>query len=423
MKKTSQILFQVVCFILISTGPALAQYDKNRTFKYLQETFNQHDKTLNNFLIVELEHYLHLFPKSKHARRVQYMLGNIHEKEGKKHIAVASYLKMLFLYPSAAGIAESTDSLHELITTDKSFANKREWLLDEIKKGSVKSYSANSYFRYLKIMMELDHKKLQEWTMDSCREFIRAFPTDKRNERVLIWIADLYMKDKDYKEAVTSYFKVTTVYPKSSLMPEIFYKRGVLKYEHLKENEAAIKVLGELVKKYPKSKFAAEALFLSGEIKEKKLKDYKGAIADYRKLVGTHSKSKKAADALWEIAVINKSKLKNHKAAILAYNKIVKKYPKNEKAIEAMEEAAKLYRSPLKDYESAAKTYARIADMYPSYKRAPDRLMEAGSICESNLKNTRKALVYYQRVIDMFPGHKKAQAAAKRIEKISKAKK
>ena len=422
MKKSRWTIFYSLFFVLIFVTPAAAKHSQSKTFKYLEKTFNLHDKKLRDLMIIELEHYLQIFPKSKHARPVQYMLGNIYEDMGEENYAVASYLKMIFLYPKSTKRKESIEPLKKLIAEEKSYAEKREWLLGRIKKSYVKSYSAKGYFRYLETLIELDHRKLYEWTMDSCREFIRAFPNDKKTSRVSVWLADLYVKEKNYREADSSYVKFTIVYPKSLLMPEVLYKYGTLKYEKLKEYEKAIELLGKIVKKYPKSKFADDALMLSGEIREKKLKDHKGAIADYRKLADKYSKSKNAVEALWRIAEIN-SKLKSYLASISAYEEIVKKYKKNEKGIEALEEAAHLYYSKRKDYLSAAKSYARIAEIYPDYKKAPHRLMEAASIFEKKLKDSEKAVTYYKKVIAKFPAHKKAKDAAKRIEKIHKRKK
>lgn len=395
-------------------------YSADRTFKFLEESFKRHDKKMHDFLIAELEHYLELFPKSKHARRVQYMLGSIYEKDGKKDLAVASYLKMLFLYPSAAGIAESTDSLHELISTQKSYEKKRNWLRKQIKKVSIKSYSDEGYFKYLDVMIRLDQPKLRDWTLDSCRAFIISFPSSRKNEQVLVWIADIYDQEKKFSEAEASYRKFVTVYPNSPLLPAIRYKQGVLLYENLKKDKDAVEVMATLVKKYPNSKYAVKALLLSGEIKEKKLKDYKAAIADYRRLADKYPKDENAVEALWTIAKINQVKLKDYKTANYFYSEIVNRYPKNEKGVKALEEMAKIYKGQLKDYDAAASTYARIARLYPDYEKAVQRLLDAGTICESKLKDYRRAISYYQIILEKFGSHKKAETARKRIQSASK---
>ena len=124
-------MFRKVLFLLtfLFSVNVIAQYNAERVFAFLEDTYNKHDKYLYDILAVELEHYLKIFPKSPNAARVQQMLGNVYNEKKKTDEAIASFLKMFCVYTDVANVAGNTDELRQLIATDKSYADKKEWLM------------------------------------------------------------------------------------------------------------------------------------------------------------------------------------------------------------------------------------------------------------------------------------------------------
>jgi TolA-binding protein len=412
-------MFRKVLFLLtfLFSMNVIAQYNSERVFAFLEDTYNRHDKYLYDVLVVELEHYLKILPKSPNAARVQQMLGNVYNEKRKNDEAIACFLKMFCVYPDVANVAGNTDELRQLIANDKSYADKRDWLMGLLDQGVPNRSVQDSYFSYLGILMELNQSGLREWTIKECRDYILIYPDDARNEQVLRWMADTYVAKKDYREGVVIYSKYSFLYPNKPNEPSVLFKKAQVTYENLHDEAQALTILNGVINDYPNDAVIPDALFLRGVISEKESKNYKDAIADYRQLVDNHADNPKVIDALERTADIDEKNLKDYRATIDVLNEIVEKTKDDSKGIDALEHIGTLYERQLSDYTAAAATYARIADKYPNYEKAPDRLIDAGQLCEGKLDDYQKAISYYQMVVDKFPGNKKAEDARKRIEK------
>lgn len=410
-------LILILAAILIAAGTATAQYDAEKLFTFIQDTYNRHDKNLYAFLIEELNQYAEIFPDEKNTAEVHYLLATVYEAKGDKHETLVSYFKTMYLYPNSTRHEASANAARKIISGEKAFANKQEKLLAVVDGQFGGENTADRYFDYLGFLMELDEPKLYSWTLDESRRFISRFPSDKRVDMVLRWTADVLTKKGDHREAAVSFLKLDYAYPESPLLPYTRYSRAVILYKELGENEKAVEVFTQVATAYPDSDYAGASLFMLGEIKQKKLKDYKGAIADYRKLVDVYPKNAKGVEALLAIADIHADKLAAPADAIAVYDELVEKYAADERGLKALEKAGDLYRGKLQDFTKAAEYYAKIAELYPNYEKAPDMLLRAGSLCEDKLKDYKKAVEYYEIILEKFPDHRMTSEAKRRIAK------
>jgi len=405
--------------LLIQSG-VFAQYNPGAYFNYLEETFNEHQNSLQNILIDELNYFLLLFPEDENAGRAQYMLASVYNKKGKEHEALAAYLKMIYLYPSSAAIKANVDDLRRLIANERSYRDSQPFLLEVIEENKSGMSTADAYHRYLEVLVSLKKSGLLDSGIESSREFIRRFPNDSRHADAVLWMADFFTYSKDYAEANTTYQKFGRIFPNNPKMADIRYKQGALHYNHLRSHEKGMSYLSDMVNNYPDSPLVGNAIFLIAEIKEKKQKNYDGAIADYQMMAERYPTNENSPEALWRIAKIYDNEKKDYQQSIAAYNALLAGYPSTEKGPEALEEIAEMYRKNFNDYENAAIALARIADSFPEYEKAPDRLIDAGKLMSDKLEDHQRAIDYYQRVVDNFPNSKKVKDANKRIEKATK---
>ncbi len=206
--------------------------------------------------------------------------------------------------------------------------------------------------------------------LSDCREFIQLFPTDERNDQVLLWIADIYNANGKKYEAEVSYLKFEILYPESTLLPYAMMRKSKLLSNKLKKVGQAMETLDRIVSKFPNCKNAGDALYKLGEIKEKKQKDYKSALTNYRRLVDNYPQNSNVINALFAIAKINKDKQKNYLAAIATYNEIVDRDTTEINETKALKEIASIYKKYLKDLGKTAETYQRIADININYEMA-----------------------------------------------------
>ena len=396
-----------------------AQYDTNELFTYLEEIYNQNNKKLYDFLIVELNQFMESFPDSEKIADVCFLLAKVYQDKGEEHEAVAAYYKTMFLYPNYSQHKKCADIIREIIAKKKrAFKNKKEKLLNILNGQFTGETIADRYYDYLKFLFQLDEAKLYDWTLANARIFLRQFPNDSHIDTVTQWIADLYARKGEALQATVSYMKLSYTNPNSPLLPYSLYSRGKLLCQKLGKYEDGISVFNRIISDYPKSQYASASLFMLGEIKEKKMKDYDGAIADYTKLVNTDPQYKKSVVALLHVCDIYAKKKKDYPAAIAAYNEVIEKFKSHTSAANALEKIGDIYKSKLKDYKKSAETYAKIVELYPAYEKAPDMLLEAGSVCEVKLKDYDKAIEYYQLVINNYSENKKASVAKKRISKV-----
>lgn len=419
MEKIKRLInLMVIITIIFCVGKLNAQYDQQKVYTFLKEVFDRHDKNLHDMLLTELNHYIYTFPKSKHSADAQYLLGKVYDEKGATPEALASFLKIIYLYPESSHNSEWAELVSKIVVTEKDYEKQKDEILEIVDKKRTKIKIEDRYFDYLTLLKKLDQLGLDDWFLTSCLEFMKFYPADKRNDQVQLWIADIYVQQDNNNEAEVSYQKFCTLYPKSELLPECIFKRGALLYNKFKKNEQAIELLDSVVTEFPENIYAANALFLTARIKEKKLKDYQAAKADYRKLVDNYPTNSNVIDLLFTIAKINKDKLKNYLAAISVFNEIVDRDTTNYKSVEALEEVAIIYKKNLINYSKTAETYKRIADIYLYRDKAVDKLFKAGLICERKLKDNQKAITYYRILLDRYPKHKKAKDAEKRINKI-----
>jgi TolA-binding protein len=411
-------VFILHCATFTITTNLTAQYEEDKAFIFMKEMFDRHDKKLQDFLVIELTHYINTFPDGVHSEDARYMLSKVYEEKGDKNEAIASFLKMIYLYPNSSKKAEWADLVRNIVANEKKYGNKKTEIFTVIEQQMTDRTATDRYFDYLLLLKTLDQSKLYDWFLSSCREFITLYSDDNRNDQVTLWIAETYSKKKKNEQAEASYLKFNLLFTDSPLLPQAIYKRGALLYDKLKKSDLAIEELNRVVAEYPESTYAAEALFKLATIKEKKLKEYQAAMTDYRKLTDLYPNSPKAFDALFRVADLYKGKLKDYPAAVTAYNEIVTKDSVGAHGPLALEEIATIYKRNLKDQGKAAETYKQISDTYPTYDKAADRLYEAGMIYERKIKDQQKAIEYYQLVVEKYPTHKKARDAKKRLSKM-----
>lgn len=410
-------LILIVTFLFTATIPSNAQFNTDKLFAFLQETYNQHDKKLHEFLVIELNQFVKSFPDSANVADACFVLAKVYQEKGKKHEALATYYKTMFLYPNFSKHKECADIVREIIAKERAYRDKKEKLAAILDGEFTGETTADKYYFYLNFLMELDESKLFDWTLAETRQFFYQFPNYVHIDTVVKWIADLYAKKGDGREAAVSYLKLGYTHPDSPLLPYSLYSRSMLLYQKLGKYEAAMNVFEQIISVYPESEYASASFFMLGEIKEKKMKDYEGAITDYRKLVDTNPQYKKSVYALLAIADIYSKKKNDYPAAIAAYNEIIEKYQTHSLGVSALEKIGDIYKDKLKDYKKSAEYYAKIAELYPAYEKAPDMLLKAGTVCEDKLNDYKKAIEYYQLVVDKYSEHKKASTAQKRLSK------
>jgi len=418
MRKAKLVpLLLTLCFAVSTAAPLFAKYDPDRAYQYFRETFDLHNRSLTGYLLSEMDQYLNVFPEGKHAAEVQYLMGKVFEEDRSKNNALACHLKLIFLYPESSHRSESADVVRNLLANEKRYAENKDAVIQAM--GQVEAHRSfeDRYFAYLGLLATINESSLFDWSLSSCRDFIRLFPKDKRSDRVLQWMCDIYAAKGKEDPAASCYAQFATLYPESDYLPQVLNSQGMLLYKEIEDYEKAIEVLKSVYTLFPEGDDAAHAMYLVGEIKEEELDDYKGAIEHYRKCVDVYTTSPKAPDALWNIAKIQRYELEDPEAAVLILREFIQKYAGDPRAKKALVDIADIYKRA-GNHAKAAEALEEIAQTYPVDEKAAGRFYDACYMWEMRVKDPVKATSCYQMLIEKYPSDKKATKASKRLEKL-----
>ena len=190
---------------------------------------------------------------------------------------------------------------------------------------------------------------------------IRKFPNSSLVLDANMEIANTYMGNEKFREAIPYLANIVKSKANTSLIPEALLKMGT-SYFNIDNNTDALKTFRSLVQDYPNSPEAEDALdnIRSIYIEESKPDEY----ADFMRQLGRplsvsteDSLSFAAADNLYDAQKINE--------ALAAYNNYVQRYPNGAYSIEANFNRAEIYNSK-KDFANALPAYEAVAANAPN---------------------------------------------------------
>jgi tetratricopeptide (TPR) repeat protein len=165
-------------------------------------------------------------------------------------------------------------------------------------------------------------------------------------------IADSYMSDEKFTEAIPYLNKITTIQNAAGILPKTYLKLG-LSYYNLDKNAEALKNYTFLIQQYPQSAEADEAV---DNIKSIYLEE--GKPNEYVELMRKNGKniSNNEADSITYTAAELKYNNNDCAAAILAFNNYLNQFPQGEFAVPANFFKSECY-NKLKDYTNALLGY------------------------------------------------------------------
>jgi tetratricopeptide (TPR) repeat protein len=165
----------------------------------------------------------------------------------------------------------------------------------------------------------------------------------------LIRLGDSYFATTNYKEAISTYKKVTNNYGLGA--DYAAYQIG-MSHGFIDENEAKIIVLKKIINNYPVSNLKDDALYQLGTTYSK-LKDFKNAHFSYDRLLKKHPKSVFLSRTLLRQGLLYFNEGKN-KQSLMKYKDVAARFPNSPDALEAVTNARKVYivEGDLEDYVS-----------------------------------------------------------------------
>ncbi|MCA9731081.1 tetratricopeptide repeat protein [candidate division KSB1 bacterium] len=415
--------FMLVSLILLAAPSAFSQDYAQKEYNYLTQLRQSAGDKLTDFLIAEYEHYLIAYPFSEKTPEVLLQMCERWQQQGKEFKALSSYLKLFYIFPDFAASNNIRAKIEAMVSTERSLRNRKEKILSLLVKPRLATESAQRYFNFLESLSVLagsDMEQLVDQLITESYFFHDRYPDDVRRDSLSIWVADIYRRYGEYREASSEYLKFDYLYTSSTFLPYARYQRGILAFEKLKEPQEAIDILQSVVKQHKTSEYARKSHFAIGQVYEEKLKNYQQAIGAYRLVVTDFNDGKDAVSALERIAIIQHKRLRTTAEAVKTYREILEKFTEQVKSPRLYVECAELYLKDLKDYNQAATFYALAAEKNPKHEDASSLWIDAGEVCDRQLHDYKRAIQYYQKVIELYPSHKNARKAQDKINDAEK---
>ena len=217
----------------------------------------------------------------------------------------------------------------------------------------------------------------------------RKFPSSELILDANMEIANTYMADEKFSEAIPFLNNVIKNNANASLKPQAYLKLGTA-YYNLNNNAGALKYYQELITLYPSSQEADDAL---DNVKVIYVEN--GKPDEYAAFMRKAGKpiSIDAEDSLTYAAAENQLVNGNTSAALNSFNSYLQKFPDGVYAVDAHYYRGEIYNGK-KDWNNALNGYETVAANAPN-NYAEKAILAAARINFFELKNYARAETYY----------------------------
>jgi len=226
----------------------------------------------------------------------------------------------------------------------------------------------------------------------------RKFPTSNLVGDANMEIANAYLADERFREAIAPLNNVLKLSSNNSLKPQAQLKLGIANY-NLNNNREALAQYKNLVQTYPNSPEAAEAL---ENIKGIYVEDGKpDEYANYMRQMG-RPLDVSTEDSLSWSAALTQYESGNTNAALSAFNNYVQRFPAGVYSLDANFYRGEIYYEK-KDWNNALSGYEAVASKAPN-RFAEKAILQGARIYFFEQKNYIKAESYYAELKQIASG-------------------
>lgn len=222
----------------------------------------------------------------------------------------------------------------------------------------------------------------------------RRFPTSSLVPDANMEIANTYMSDEKFGEAIPFYKNVITAINSDALKPRAYLRSGIA-YYNLDNNKEALTNYNALLQNFPNSAEAEEGLENARVIyiEEGRTSEYVNFAKSLGKEISTSTEDSLAyAEA--EVQFSNG----NFNGALGKFEQYLQRFPEGKYSLEALYYKSEIYYNR-KDWAKAAPGYELIADRVPN-KFGEKSLLQAARLNFFDLKDYAKAEKYFTRLKD-----------------------
>jgi TolA-binding protein len=322
------------------------------------------------------------------ARSVKYNLGYSYFK--KENYAVAK----TFFEPISTNVSLNSDPLTQdayIRTADVHYMNKNYSQAKAMYDNAIKfSWPSEDYATFQKAMITGITSPAEKITL--MNTLMRKFPQSSLIGDANYEIANTYLSEERFRDAIPYLNNILNSTQNSSLKPQSYLKLGIA-YYNLNNTENAITQYKTLLEKYPNSEEADDALESLKSIYVEQGKP--GEYADIARKAGRPI-SENTEDSLTFAAAELKYESGNMAAALDAMNQYLQRFPNGQGAVQAYYSIAEIY-GTRKDWKNALLNYSMVADRAPN-AYAERSVLQAARLSFFEMKNYTEAERFYTQL-------------------------
>ena len=329
-------------------------------------------------------------PSSGEANAVngRYNLGYCYLRKENYPVAL-SFFEPLAKNPALNSTSFTQDAY---IRTADCYYMQREYAKAKLMYDNVIKFSwpAEDYATFQNAMLAGVKSPADKITL--LNTMMRKFPTSSLVNDANMEVANTYMGDERFREALPYLANVIKSDGNSSMKPQAYLKLGT-SYYNLDNNAEALKQFKILVDEYPNSPEAEDALdnVKIIYIEEGKPDEYAAFMRQSGRPLSMNTE-----DSLTYAAAEKQYDDQNFNAALTSFNNYLQRFPGGVYALDANFNKAEIYNTK-KDWNNALSGYDVVAANAPN-KYAERAVLTAARINFFELKNYLKAETYYAQL-------------------------
>jgi TolA-binding protein len=321
-------------------------------------------------------------------RNVKYNLGYTYYR--KENYPVAK----TFFEPLATNVSLSSDALTQdayVRTADLYYMNRSYAQAKAMYDNVIRmSWPAEDYATFQKAMISGINNSTEK--INLLNTMTRKFPQSGLVGDANMEIANTYLADQRYREALPYLNSIVNATGNSSLKPQAFLKLGIA-YYNLNNNDNAIAQYKQLLDKYPNAPEADDALdnLKTIYIEQGRAGEYVNAARQAGKPVSTDTE-----DSLTFEAAQLQYDNGNTAGALEAFNNYLQRFSNGVHSTDAYFYRGEIYNAR-KDWNNALASYTVVAERAPN-TFAERAVLQAARINFFELKNYNEAEKYYTQL-------------------------
>lgn len=322
------------------------------------------------------------------ARDVKYNLGYAYYR--KENYPVAK----TFFEPLATNVSLSSDPLTQdayVRTADVYYMNKNFAQASSMYDNVIRmSWPAEDYATFQKAMIAGIKNPSEK--VNLMNTMMRKFPQSSLVADANMEIANTYLAQERFREAVPYLNNVVNATGNSSMKPQALLKLGIA-YYNMNNNDNAITTYKQLLSQYPNSVEANDALD-----NLKTIYVQQGRPGEYANVARQAGKplTENTEDSLTYAAAQIQYDAGKYDAALNSFNNYLEQFPNGEHSIDANYYNAEIYNAR-KDWDKALASYTIVAERAPN-PFAERAVLQAARINFFELKNYNEAEKYYAQL-------------------------